>query len=243
MNDTLERYAMTRVVCVISLAFALAGHADEPQPKFPPTSQYERQSVEGWPVLVNRELLDEHPELAAKVLRHLQSHLYQIAFMLPEQSVARLREVPIWVEYANRPEKHPCMCYHPSREWLTENDFNPEKAGSVELAGAENFLGWTKAQPWMVFHELAHAYHHQVLGYDHPEVGAAYEVARESGTYDKVLHINGSTQRHYAMNNDQEYFAESAEAYFGTNDFFPFTRAELRQHDPDAYELHGKLWH
>ena len=29
-----------------------------------------------------------------------------------------------------------------------------------------------------------------------------------------------------------EYFAEASEAYFGTNDFFPFVRIELRRHDP-----------
>jgi len=209
---------------------------------FPPTSRYERRHIEGWTVLLNRELLDEHGALAERVLRHLQNHLYRITFVVPESALERLRQVPIWVEYRNRPERHPCMCYHPSAAWLKANGFNPEKAGSVELAGAENFLKWTHDQPWMVFHELAHAYHHQVLGHGHPVIRKAYEQAKAGGTYDKVLHINGSTPRHYAMNNDQEYFAETAEAYFGTNDFYPFTRAELKQHDPEAYRMHERLW-
>lgn len=209
---------------------------------YPPTSRYERRQIEGWTVLVSRELLDEHAALAERVLRHLQNHLYRITFVVPEPALERLRQVPIWVEYRNRPERHPCMCYHPSAAWLKANGFNPEKAGSVELAGAENFLKWTHDQPWMVFHELAHAYHHQVLGHGHPVIRKAYEQAKAGGTYDKVLHINGSSPRHYAMNNDQEYFAETAEAYFGTNDFYPFTRAELKQHDPEAYRMHERLW-
>ena len=39
-----------------------------------------------------------------------------------------------------------------------------------------------------------------------------------------------------------EYFAECSEAYFGTNDFYPFVRSELRRHDPDAAALLGRLW-
>ena len=39
-----------------------------------------------------------------------------------------------------------------------------------------------------------------------------------------------------------EYFAESTEAYLGVNDFYPFVRAELKQHDPDMYELMTEIW-
>jgi hypothetical protein len=39
-----------------------------------------------------------------------------------------------------------------------------------------------------------------------------------------------------------EYFAESSEAYFGTNDFYPFVRAELKAHDPEMFKLVGELW-
>jgi Mlc titration factor MtfA (ptsG expression regulator) len=46
----------------------------------------------------------------------------------------------------------------------------------------------------------------------------------------------------YAMTNAAEYFAETTEAYFGTNDFFPYTNAELKKHDPFMHELLGKIW-
>ncbi len=39
-----------------------------------------------------------------------------------------------------------------------------------------------------------------------------------------------------------EHFAEASEAFFGTNDFYPFVRAELRRHDPGMYALLEKLW-
>ena len=89
---------------------------------------------------------------------------------------------------------------------------------------------------------LAHAYHHKVLGHGHPGIAKAFKQAKQAGTYAEVRHISGKTKPHYAMNNDKEYFAESSEAYFGKNDFYPFVRAELKQHDPNMYALLEKLW-
>jgi dipeptidyl-peptidase-4 len=39
-----------------------------------------------------------------------------------------------------------------------------------------------------------------------------------------------------------EYFAESTEAYFGKNDFFPFNQKELKENDPHMHDLIQKLW-
>ena len=94
----------------------------------------------------------------------------------------------------------------------------------------------------MVLHELAHGYHNRFLGDDNADILGAYKAAVESKIYESVPHINGRKQRHYALTNEKEYFAEASEAYFGTNDFFPFVRAELEQHDPRGFALMEKLW-
>ncbi|MBN1512732.1 MAG: hypothetical protein JXB13_12020 [Phycisphaerae bacterium] len=227
---------MRHVVGVCCVIFLLCSGIQA----YAPTSDYTARQVEGWKVLVNRELLDGHPELAERTLKLLRYQLYQITRVVPGEPVEQLRQVPIWVEY--KAPRHPCMCYHPSRGWLQENGFNPEKAGSVEVANAENFLTWTIGQPWMVLHELAHGYHHKVLGHGHAELKAAYENAKAAKTYESVLHISGKSRRAYALNNDQEYFAECSEAFFGTNDFYPFVRSELKHHDPDMHDLLKDLW-
>jgi hypothetical protein len=134
------------------------------------------------------------------------------------------------------------MCYHVSAGWLRDHDMNPDKAGAVEIANAKNFLTWTHQQPWMVLHELAHGYHHQFLGFGHAGVRACYKNAVESKSYESVLHINGRKERAYALTNEMEYFAEASEAYFGTNDFYPFVRAELKKHDPKMFALLEKVW-
>ena len=148
--------------------------------------------------------------------------------------------VPIWVEH--EAPVHKCMCYHPNKQWLIKHDFNPEKEKSVELANGKNFLKWTIHQPWMVLHELAHAYHHMVVKHDNKELKKVFNRAKQSKKYESVLHINGRIQRAYALNNDKEYFAECSEAFFGVNDFYPFVRSELKKHDPDMYQFLKKLW-
>ncbi len=43
--------------------------------------------------------------------------------------------------------------------------------------------------------------------------------------------------KHYALTNYKEFFAETPEAYFGVNDFFPFNRAGLKEAEPEISEL------
>jgi hypothetical protein len=203
--------------------------------------RYADQRLRGWLVKVNRTLLSKvHDQLRKDTLELLDDHLYRITRAVPAAAVAKLRKVPIWIEYAH--PRHPCMCYHPSGAWLREHHMNPDKAGAVEIANVRSFLDWTHAQPWMVLHELAHAYHHQVLGFDHAGIRRCWDEAMRNKLYDSVLHVDGSKRQHYACTNAKEYFAEMSEAYFGTNDFYPFVRAELKQVDPRMFELLEKVW-
>jgi hypothetical protein len=215
--------------------------AEEPS-KFEPTKNYEPRQVEGWDVLVNRKFLADQPELADRTLTLLRFQLYQVARRLPAEAGEKVRKVRIWVE-EDEPH-HPCMAYHPDAGWLRRHDMNPDKARCVEIADARKFLAWTFDQPWMVLHELAHGYHHQSLegGYGNAEVKAAFDRATGAGLYRKVLRIGGREEKAYAATNPMEYFAEATEAYFGTNDFYPFVRPELERHDPEMAALLAKLW-
>ena len=84
-------------------------------------------------------------------------------------------------------------------------------------------------------------------GFDHAGIKAAYERAKASKTYDKVERWLGNgrantKEKAYAMTSPMEYFAETTEAFFSRNDFFPFTRVELKQHDPEMEQLLERLW-
>jgi len=51
-----------------------------------------------------------------------------------------------------------------------------------------------------------------------------------------------TVERAYAATNEREYFAETTEAFFGRNDFYPFTRADLEKHDPEMFHLLARVW-
>lgn len=205
-----------------------------------PAREYTRRTVEGWTVHVHKDLRTTNKELGEKALKLLSAKLYDVTRAVPPKALAKLRKVHIWIS-ANHPRVK-AGCYHPSRRWLADHGHEPAKAKSIEIGNAGNFVNWSNVQPAMMMHELAHAYHHQVLGYDDPDIKAAYKRAVESKSYEKVLYYSGRTKRAYAMNNDQEYFAELTEAYFGTNDFYPFVRPEVLKHDPRMYKVLQKLW-
>ncbi len=209
---------------------------------FDARDQYEPQQIEGWRVLVNKKLRQGEPQLYASLVKLLGYKLYDITRVVPAPALAKLRRIAFWVEL-NEPH-HPCMCYHPDAAWLRDNGMNPEKAGCVEIANARNFLSWSFDQPWMVLHELSHGYHDQFLpdGYQNKEILAAYQHAMDAKLYDSVLRSGGRVERAYAATNPMEYFAESCEAFFGTNDFYPFVNTELRKHDPQCYDTVKKAW-
>ena len=220
------------------------GPGNQPPPasrRYDPTDQFEVRSIEGWRVMVNRDFLQRDAALADSTLTLLRFQLFQITRRVSAGPLAKLRKIAIWVEHSE--PHHPCMAYHPDAGWLREHGMNPDKARCVEIANSRNFLTWTLEQPWMVLHELAHGYHDQFLGgYGNPEIRAAYERAMKARLYDAVLRAGGTTERAYAATNPMEYLAENTEAYFGTNDFYPFVRSELKHHDPLMYELLEKLW-
>jgi hypothetical protein len=181
-------------------------------------------------------------EVGKRALQILTMRLVDIKIAVPADKVARLQKVPIWLDLTHGKLK-PAQ-YHPSSRWLKTNGYDEAMAKCVHIPDAAEFAspGHQRVQPWSVLHELAHAYHDQVLGFDHAEIAAAWKRFKDGGRYDKVLHINGSTTRHYGLTNPQEFFAEMTETYFGTNDFFPFNRAELRREEPEIFDLLTRIW-
>jgi hypothetical protein len=207
---------------------------------FDPTSLYQRESVQGFTILIHPEVL-RHEKEAAEMQKELESQLSKIVRVMPAKPLSALQKVWIWVEWEKK--KNGAAEFHPSAEWLKEHGYNPEKAGHIELSNTHHFVQWSRAaQPWMLLHEMAHAYHHLVLGENHEGIEAAYKHAVVEKLYESVAYYDGGKQKAYALTNAKEYFAELSEAYFGRNDFFPFTRDELKKYDPQGFRLMEEIW-
>ncbi|MGQ9589727.1 MAG: hypothetical protein ACUVYA_05460 [Planctomycetota bacterium] len=201
------------------------------------------KTLEGWRVLVDPRLLEgENASLGERALEALRAQLLGIALLADAERLSKLRELEIWVELEN-PKLGP-MQYHPSAEWLRENGHDVRLAKKVHIPHAEGLLsrGEAARHPWRVLHELAHAYQDRFVGWENERLREAYEKAVKEGKYESVLHISGKKTRHYALADVHEYFAEGTEAYFYQNDFYPFVRAELREHDPALYDFLRGVW-
>lgn len=214
--------------------------ADDPPQPHAPASAYQPVEVLGWTLRVHDDLLADE-ELYEQVHGEVHHQLFRLTRIMPEEALAFLRTVVIWVELEN--PRGGAAQYHPSRGWLENNGYLTEKANCIEISSARSFLRYTKRnQPYVLLHELAHAYHHQHLGFDHEGVRGCFEQAKEEGLYEEVMFLTGRTVRHYALTDHKEYFAEATEALLGRNDFYPFVEGELKQYDPRAHALLTELW-
>ena len=210
--------------------------------QYEPNSNYRDIKLHGYTIRVNKLLMRGHSDLYKQVISVMDYQLFKIERVVPPEAVQKLQKVMIWLEYEE--PHHPCAAYHPGREWLVENDMNPDKVKCVEISNAQNFVDWTISQPYMVLHELAHAYHDQFLtnGFENSRVLVAFQSAMKAGQYQKVLRWNGREVKHYSTTNQMEYFAEATEAYFGTNDYYPFVRPELELYDAGGARGVEEAW-
>ena len=198
--------------------------------------------LEGWTIHVSDELRRSAPAKTDEALRLLGEQLKEVARVIPPGPLLQLKKVPVWLSPLP-PGFEPKGEYHPDVGWLKEHHRDPAMAKAIQFTNIPRFAAEIKRMPMMVLHELAHAYHDRVLGFENPEIIQAYEQAVKSGKYDLVQESSsGAVKKAYALTDHKEFFAELTEAYFGVNDFFPFNRAQLQRHDEAMYELLGKLW-
>jgi hypothetical protein len=225
---------------LLLFAFFPALFAADPRPL--PT-QHREQNLEGWTVRIDERLFaGESANVGERALKLLTARLVAIECVVPEKALEKLRAIPIQLDLDHG--KLEAMQYHPSAGWLKANGYSETLAKCVHIPAAENFLSpfENHRMPWVVLHELAHGYHDQVLGFDNERVRAAWQKFRDSGKYASVLTSPGHMREHYAVTDQKEFFAEMTEAYFGSNDFYPFVAGELKQAEPEVFALLAEIW-
>jgi len=236
---TVER----RLGLLLGLAWMWCAGAWAEKPEPPKPGSRTNRSIEGWTVRVDDRLLRApHDGLGTRALGLLEAKLRDITYVVAPERLAQLRQVPIVLDLTHG--KLHAMQYHPSAGWLESNGYARDLEKCVHIPEAADLVTPRniREQPWVVLHELAHAYHDRVLDFDEPRIRRAYERFKTSGRGDAALLYNGSRVRHYALKDHKEFFAEMTEAYFGMNDFFPFNRAELITSEPEIYELMRAIW-
>lgn len=208
-------------------------------------NSHDIRQIEGWTVHISKKLLTDHADKTQQALELLTKQLQEITRVVPEKPLAELKKVRLWFspKYPNTGARAE---YHPGAGWLKNNGRDPVMEKAVEFTNILDFERETRRMPNFTLHELAHAYHDRVLNFEHRDIKLAYERAKASGKYDNVDHRDAEGRvrksRSYAMTNQMEYFAEATEAFFTTNDIYPFTSNELQTHDPEFFTLLKVIW-
>ncbi|MFU8894624.1 MAG: hypothetical protein ACNA8L_13465 [Luteolibacter sp.] len=203
---------------------------------------HQTREVEGWTVHVDPELLEgEHKETGDLAIRILGQRLHEIVLKLPEGPVAKLKEVPIYLDRA-----HPLgnAHYHPDGDWLERHGYDPAMEKAVHFTAAASLIREASSPhaASVVLHELAHAYHDQVLGFDHPGILAGYQVFCDSELFDNAATIGGDNRPHYGLTDHKEFFAEMTETFLVGNNYFPFNHVQLYQTHRPTYDLIASIW-
>lgn len=217
-------------------------NGEQPPEREVPT-EHKMQELAGYQVRVDQRLFEKpNKELGRKALQILEARLRMIEVTMPEKAVEQMQGILIQLDLDH--DGLNSMQYHPSADWLRKNGYSEDLEKVVHLPRARSLLSQANARkmPWVILHELAHGYHDQILGFDHAGILEHYRAEQERGDLDEVLHASGKTIRHYALTDHKEWFAEMTEAYFGSNDFYPFVRAELAEFDAKGHDIIKETW-
>jgi len=229
---------LTSATLLVTLAVPLQAESKPKTVRIP----HEVRQVEGWNVHVDKSLLEgEHKETGNLALRILGERLHQITLRLPADPVAKMKEVPIYLDH-----NHPLgnAHYHPDADWLEKHGYDPAMAKAVHFTRAASLIHEASSPHGssVALHELAHAYHERVLGFDHPGIIAGYREFCDSRKFDKVANVSGHSRPHYGLTDHKEFFAEMTETYFVGNGYYPFNHFQLYQEHPASYEVIARMW-
>lgn len=229
--------------------------------------QYDHVILGGWPCRVEPGCFgsdddDHHHHPNHQLRQRFESDILTASRFLPSHARTKLQTTtPIWINRSQSfgPKAAPIRgrdaCFHPGRSWLVRNGMSPAKCGGVEFYDARHYL--SDCDLWgpggVILHELCHAWHclHTEGGYENRDVRECYDKAMEEGLYECVgVHgPQGPKCKAYACTDPMEYFAELSVAFLGGveegreyNKWFPFNRAQLKEHDPRAFEMLHRIW-
>ena len=227
LADPGRRFLRTLPLAVALFTVVAAAEAYEP------TSHYTVKNIEGWEVYVHKDLLPggKHAETGGAALERLQGDMIEVRRWMPDEPLKKLLKVGIWLEVDSTNGPHgrtPTFHYHPDKDWLEKMDFHLGKHKCVEYSRAEA-LAKRKRSSTTLLHELAHAYHDQVLSFDDPDVLAAYKRCVEGTAY---------PERDWVKSNHKEFFAGATTRYFGTKE----ERKALVERDPILAKKLQKTW-
>ena len=236
------RAVMATLLCLLTTPLTAADAT--------PPANWELRSIKGFTVLVHEEVLRQPADRwHRKPLDVLETEFDDLKRVVGPRLAELLRQIPVWVRWNAVDPGAPsaiAFYYGYPANVLARAGREPLMANSIEIVSLKRLgearLPGSKFQQVITLHEMAHAIHHRLLGFDAPEVTAAFQTAIERKLYDSASDRTGRVSRAYARTNAMEYFAEISCAYLDSCFYYPFTYSDLKQHDPVGFALMDAVW-
>jgi hypothetical protein len=212
-----------------------------------PAREYKAVPIKGWTIQVEKQLIDEEPDLAKKAVERLAENFNEALALFPEASRDRLKKLPLFLMYGPKSKgdgRDNGFEYFQARAPECYNTLDTRWGNSIVAYCAANYVWQSKL--WALklpIHEMAHAYHLGQWAENYPAIVQAYENAMKRNLYRNVRTDQKETkEKAYAIQNPMEYFAELSCMYFAGCDYSPRNRKELEAYDPEGYAMIRELW-
>jgi hypothetical protein len=205
---------------------------------------YRTLQIAGFTVLADPKVVEPPEKLEKTPLEVLEAELKTIGRIVHAKALAELRKLTIWAEWDEeqglgngRQGKALAVYYGGSQRSMLAAGKNPLKANNITVLSTRDLA--REHQPkrdsgrCVLLHEMVHAVHHKILGFENPKIEAAYRQALASGKLER-----GS----YAATNAAEFFAEMSCAYLDKLGYYPRDKEELKKHDPSTFQLMSVIW-
>jgi hypothetical protein len=240
--------AMVVVAVAVSAASAQPKTDKAPMPLVKPAQVpgYTPRLVEGFTVVLSDETMKhlDEPKFKKKPLEVLEQEFKAITAAMPAKNVKILQRLLFFVEWDERkrlsngvPGGAVAVYYGGHQLNMLAKGMPPLKAKNITVLSMRSLTA--EHQPevesgrCVLLHEIAHAVHDQLIGFENPTVFAAYRQARERKLVDPEA---------YAATNEAEFFAEMSCAYYDQLDYHPKTREALKKLDPVTYKIMEEAW-
>ncbi len=215
-----------------------------------PPAGWQLRTIRGFTVLVHDEVLAQPPDRwMRKPLDVLDLEFDDLKRVAGSRLSEMLRQIPVWVRWNAYDPGAPnavAFYYGYPANVLARSGREPLMTNSIEIMSLKK-IGelrppGSKFQQVVTLHEMAHAVHHRLLGFDAPEVNTTFQAAIDRRLYESASDRTGRVGRPYARTNANEYFAEISCAYLDSCFSYPFTYSDLKYHDPAGFALMESVW-